>query len=532
MALQYNDIVANQQGKTPDQLAQQAQSVTLNQLSPATPITLPPPPPPSSNADALVSSAASTIPSIDSILKTDTTSLDTTQNSLIDRLNTLLPQSGGKTQALAQEQQNQGLPQLQKQLTDLNNQMTIGNAEYNKLQADYNEQFANLGGNQSVETKAVLGAQQAGLSRAFDAKKASKAADLALIAARAQAVSGNINTALQLAQNAVDARYAPIEDEIKIRQAQLQAIQPLLDKQQKEIALRQQVLLDERNRQIAEQKDSQKTIQNIMLQAAQSGADATVLDKIQRATNPQDAISAAAYSLGAEFRQKIVQQQFENSLALKQLAVSQGNLAVSKERLAFEKTKEAFDEAIKLAGNKGTVSLDANGNPVATPVATPIMQQAISKSNIDLISSLITDKGLASSVGPNFLSRFKLNPFSGAKQNFIAGVEELRSQLNLDKLIQAKGQGATFGALSDQELQVLANSATKLGAWVIKDKQGNVTGYNASEVDFKKELDKINNFAKLDYILKGGNPNDVGVKQLPNGKYGVLNSDGSITELE
>ncbi len=68
----------------------------------------------------------------------------------------------------------------------------------------------------------------------------------------------------------------------------------------------------------------------------------------------------------------------------------------------------------------------------------------------------------------------------------------MRSQLNLDTLIQAKSQGATFGALSDNELRMLASAATKMGTWAKKDGDGNVIGYNVGEKTFKKELDNIN----------------------------------------
>ena len=49
---------------------------------------------------------------------------------------------------------------------------------------------------------------------------------------------------------------------------------------------------------------------------------------------------------------------------------------------------------------------------------------------------------------------------------------------------------------------------------------------------FKKELDKINNFAKLDYILKGGDPSDVGAKIMPDGTIWSSNSDGTFTKIK
>jgi hypothetical protein len=173
--------------------------------------------------------------------------------------------------------------------------------------------------------------------------------------------------------------------------------------------------------------------------------------------------------------------------------------------------------------NKGTV-LDPN-----TPEG--MKQLGTMRSQVDQINNIINNPYLSGAVGSNAFARISpLSVFTGGKQNFIGDVEQIRSGLNLQALIDAKSKGATFGALSDQELQVLSNTATKIGNWAVKDKSGNVVGYNANENDFKREMDKINNFAKLDYIYRGGNAQDVGV-QLIDGKYYTKNSDGSITEL-
>lgn len=120
---------------------------------------------------------------------------------------------------------------------------------------------------------------------------------------------------------------------------------------------------------------------------------------------------------------------------------------------------------------------------------------------------------------------------TGKEQNFISTVDQLKSDLSLDSLIEAKAKGATFGALSDTEMAILSSAATKIGTWEIK-KDGKVVGYNASEKDFKNELNKINNFAKLDYLLKGGNPSDIGVQLMDDGHYYTQNWDGSFTKLQ
>lgn len=275
-------------------------------------------------------------------------------------------------------------------------------------------------------------------------------------------------------------------------------------------------------------------IQSIAASAAQAGADAATVAKIAGAKDFNSAIALATPALGAKVANDIAQQKFENDLALKNYAINQAQASISRANLALSQQKEAFDEAVALAkANGGQVTLDAKGKPVVGPAVAPVQQQALAKANIDLINSLTTDKGLNSAVGPNYLARFSVkNELSGVKSNFIAGVQQLTSQLSLKALEDAKASGATFGALSEGELNVLSNSATKLNQWAIKDKSGNVTGYNANESNFRTELDKINNFAKLDYVLKGGSPTDVGIVAQPDGTYWTQNSDGSLTELK
>ena len=121
---------------------------------------------------------------------------------------------------------------------------------------------------------------------------------------------------------------------------------------------------------------------------------------------------------------------------------------------------------------------------------------------------------------------------SGAEQEFIGSVEQLTSRLTKESLISAKEQGATFGALSEGEMNLLAQSATKIGKWARKDEDGNVVGYNVNEKAFKKELQTINNMAKLDYLKKGGKAEDIGVNVTTDGKMWVQNWEGKIEEIK
>ncbi|MBX4188172.1 MAG: hypothetical protein KW793_03495 [Candidatus Doudnabacteria bacterium] len=255
----------------------------------------------------------------------------------------------------------------------------------------------------------------------------------------------------------------------------------------------------------------QSTKLDILKDAQENGAPPNVLAAIQQAENPEAATAAAGNWLG------YVDRLYKNAQI---------------ENLKSEAAKR-----------------NREGQIVNDPVSL-----SQSQGNIVQVSELLNSGGLTSAVGTSFLSRAPsgfwgsigaiasvlgipsffngaYKKLTGQHQNFISGVEQLRSNLNLDALIDAKARGATFGALSDQELKVLSSSATKIGTWALKDKSGNIIGYNASEKDFKNELDKVNRYAQLDYLLRGGRPEDVGATTLADGTIWVKNSDGTFTKL-
>lgn len=130
------------------------------------------------------------------------------------------------------------------------------------------------------------------------------------------------------------------------------------------------------------------------------------------------------------------------------------------------------------------------------------------KTKIEGLNAIETDvAGLESAVGPNPLAR-PLTPFSGDKQRFLGSVENILSTETLDSLINAKAQGATFGALSEGELRLLQASASKIGKWAKRDDEGNVVGYSVSEADFIKEVQSLksqmqNAYDKMNAVESG-----------------------------
>ncbi len=323
--------------------------------------------------DALASAAASTQPSLQKTLdslQTAPTATDQKQQSILDSIAALTGQDTGKQAYQNQQETANGLPDLQKHLTDLNGQLLTGNAEYAKLVADNNIKSAALDSQGGISS-AVVAAQQAGLTRSTQAQLAGKAADLALVAAQAQATSGQINTAISLAQKAVDAKYQPIEDGIKVQQAQLAAIQPLLDKEQKTQALAQQTFLDQQKQAVQDKKDKENQINTIALNAATAGATPDVIAAIQKSPDVLSAINAAAPALGAKVANDLKQQAFDNAIKLRTAANDAARVGIEQQNLNLNKAKLQQDNT-----NAAQAALNAL-------VSTPSGKQYVNGANLD-----------------------------------------------------------------------------------------------------------------------------------------------------
>lgn len=228
-----------------------------------------------------------------------------------------------------------------------------------------------------------------------------------------------------------------------------------------------------------------------------------------------------------------------NSPQEQQSALQLQNLKLQNQKLQSDlSTGPSVSTQVVDLGNKkvlinsktGQIISDISASGGASQVSP--LQMANAQSQILSTNALISNPALNNAVGATALQRGALFDVTGSKSNFVAGVQQLQQQLTLNSLQNAKANGATFGALSEGELGLLSQSASKLGTWAIKDKAGNVTGYSANPNDFKAELDRINNYAKLDFLLKGGDATSIGVQQMPDGTFWTKNSDGSMTQLQ
>ena len=130
---------------------------------------------------------------------------------------------------------------------------------------------------------------------------------------------------------------------------------------------------------------------------------------------------------------------------------------------------------------------------VAKLLPPPEKEIKAAKERVKDLKDLLMHTGLNSSVGPKAFLRTAIADQFGNKQDFLGKANKLVSQEALQSLIDAKSQGATFGALSDREMDLLKAAATTLGTWETGGTFGIGTdeGYNISEKKFKEEIQRM-----------------------------------------
>lgn len=123
------------------------------------------------------------------------------------------------------------------------------------------------------------------------------------------------------------------------------------------------------------------------------------------------------------------------------------------------------------------------------------------KSTITLLENMLNDTaGLKTSVGFG-IGNMDFSILGGGVESakFRANAKQLLSQATLDKLLELKAAGGTLGAISEKELEILANAATALGT--ITDKDGKPTGrFKFDEQDFKTALETMRTASMKTFI--------------------------------
>lgn len=255
----------------------------------------------------------------------DLSSLKTAADSSLADIGAATDQLATKEQRRQTLEGEQGIPELGKQLSELS-----------AMDAQYAADLTNLASRDLQQNLAVDNATNyaplnAGMKdrvsrnniieqQNINIKRSTNAAAIA-------AANGRLTQANEYVSRAIDYEFKPLEAKLEYKKLVYEN-----NKERYTQAEQRQYeagLLAEQH-QYEDKKQTATDIKNVMLQAAASGADAATIAKIQGAKTAEEAISYAGTALGAEFRQKLEQQKFENNLALRSMALDEAKFAYQK----------------------------------------------------------------------------------------------------------------------------------------------------------------------------------------------------------
>jgi hypothetical protein len=398
----------------------------------------------------------SSLPTVSTLLNPNPTALDTQQTDLQGKLLADTKTLGTKTAAQSAAETAAGLPGFNAQLTDINGQLQTLQKENAAIPLQVQNDFAGRG------------ATAGGVAPIQNEQLRNNSIKALGLSAIAQTLQGNVALAQQQANKAVELQFAPVQADIDYLTQALSINKDNLSRQDQKRAQTLTIQLAERQRLLDSQKADAEAVHSVANIAAKYGAPADILNKILSGTDYATALSSAAgYLQDPQAKYDLEGARLDNVL-------KQAQITKTKAETAQIGAPSAADVKAQLAATEQAKS------------TVPVLQD-----KINLIDSLLTSPGLASSVGPNPFARVPITAdLTGAGQNFRAGVNQLINQQTLDALINLKAQGGTLGALSDSEGALLRQAATKIGSWEITSGPG-AGRFNIDETSFKTELNTI-----------------------------------------
>lgn len=365
-------------------------------------------------------------------------------------------------------------------------------------------------------------AEQRDIAREFynDEKaklEADATAELADLYIVQNAQQGNVEAAKDYIDTAVNNRYRSIEIELKQKQAELAERIPRLEAEEKEEAQRLQLALQERERGLTVEREDARTKRELALQAAANGAGKTTINQITNAETVDSAVSAASPFIGLLERQaaaraassarnaqraKLVELAMAGDKSAQAQLGDYGEYLASIQNNAEAKQRE---EQFNEASQKIDLARRIKSNETGLNMNTGIVQNPL--------------VGLATFTPPGIVAAtagFAQTPsqLKVAKENFQADIKSLVAPEALAELVRQKEAGATFGALSNQELSLLVSASQELAGHVVLRDDGNVN-IIGSPTAVQEDIDRVINFyEKAQFKTNQGEFDDNESKQL------------------
>lgn len=210
---------------------------------------------------------------------------DATGQQLVSAMNSM----GNEGTDTITAENNAGVPAIQGHIADLSTLTAKQSGDLQAFDAETQQGLSNVE-NQAIPTGLISG-QQAQYQKQRALTRSSMAAELASNTALLQAYQGNLSTAISLATQSVQLKYAPIQANIDSLKEQLSLASTELANEDKTRSSVITTILDAQSKQLSLQVDQQTKLQTIGVQAASGGAP---LSLVQQALATGDPVQASA----------------------------------------------------------------------------------------------------------------------------------------------------------------------------------------------------------------------------------------------
>jgi len=425
---------------------------------------------------------------------------DAQNSQILNDLKSQMDIASGKAQTTADLNETQGVNTNRKQVTDLSNQIIALNAGNEAAKLNIGEVAGGL-------TTANVANEQ----NRYDRQNAIKAITLG---AQLQAAQGNLALANDMVSQAITAKYEPVQQRIDALKTFYDINKDQLTRFDSKALSEQQGRLAAAEKDLTEKKKNETDIQNMIVTASSQGASPTLVAKASKAKTSSEAAMILGQYAGDYWGTKLKIAQYTKTLAEADKADRENRLggsvtttgvagnsparswltqynsgAMSLEDIyskignskTAESTKNQLSQLIANQGGKRVVPMD-------DAQITAINQQIKNIDDLTTSADLGYNGKIISGATQGGALGFGAR-ITGAKGDALAIARNLISNQTLQSLADAKAKGITFGALSEAELNAVANAASRLASKVIIDKDTNqISGFSGSEQGFKDDL--------------------------------------------
>jgi hypothetical protein len=363
----------------------------------------------------------------------DVTNAGNDRQAGLNDLTALYTQLGKKSQDQLDANAAAGVPDLNKNLLDLQNQARQKMIEYNTTPYSLQGQGRGI-------TTGILRGQEA-------VKQRQVGIDNMVINSQIQATQGQIGLAQATAKAAIDAKYDPILQDIELKKFMIDQNKDIWSEAQKRQADAKQKEWDLQVQQVKDAKDNENKISDMVLQARAQGVPSSLADAASKQTDPLKAAQILGKYSGDYLKAETLRSQLETD-------------KVQRAKLYADIANTKADTAKKQA--------DAATTP--KPGTNTELENRIGTESLDLLNKL--KKGNAP-IGAAYIG---FNLPGTQRADFVAKFNTVKSLLSLDNIKYLKGQGA----ISDGERVTLEEASATLKR-------------NMSPAEFEKSLTNVVN---------------------------------------